>query len=549
MNDTTKPTVVVGLVGVRLDSGRSPKRWDKWRPTVALCMQPDLVVARLELLCERKFLALAHALVEDIAQVSPETEVRVHPIDLRDAWDFEQVWQCLDGWARGQTFDEEAEDYLLHITTGSHVQQICLFLQAESRRIPARLLQTSLIPRSEPAELDRRVGRYAVIDLDLSRYDSIARRFSAERSEALDFLKDGIATRNAAFNRLMEQIEAVAIASTAPVLLAGPTGAGKTRLAKRIYELKRTRRSVRGRYVEVNCATLRGDAAMSTLFGHKRGAFTGAASDRKGLLSAADGGLLFLDEIGELGLDEQAMLLRAIEEGVFLPMGSDREVSSDFQLIAGTNRDLIDDVAAGRFRADLLARINLWTFRLPGLAERIEDLEPNLGYELDVFTQNTNRRISFNAEARRAFLAFATGPDGLWAGNFRDLNASVTRMATLAPGGRIDRATVDDELSRLRRDWRRAAPTPESGALVDVAGCVALIEEVLPADRAAELDRFELVQLADAITICRRSRSASDAGRALFAASRARRASTNDSDRVRKYLLRYGLSFDSIQAG
>ena len=120
----------------------------------------------------------------------------------------------------------------------------------------------------------------------------------------------------------------------------GPTGAGKSKLARRIYELKKTRQRVTGAFVEVNCATIRGDAAMSTLFGHVRGSFTGALRDRPGLLRAADGGVLFLDEIGELGPDEQAALLRAIEEKQFLPLGADREVRSDFQLIAGTNADL-----------------------------------------------------------------------------------------------------------------------------------------------------------------------------------------------------------------
>src|SRR5262249_21144841 len=116
----------------------------------------------------------------------------------------------------------------------------------------------------------------------------------------------------------------------------GPTGAGKSQLARRIYELKVARHQIAGAFVDVNCATLRGDAAMSTLFGHRKGAFTGAVQDRPGLLRAADGGLLFLDEIGELGLDEQAMLLRAVEEKRFLPVGADKEVASDFRLIAGT---------------------------------------------------------------------------------------------------------------------------------------------------------------------------------------------------------------------
>ena len=106
---------------------------------------------------------------------------------------------------------------------------------------------------------------------------------------------------------------------------------------------------------------------MSTLFGHVKGAFTGALSARSGLLREADGGVLFLDEIAELGLDEQAMLLKAIEEKSFFPFGSDKEVHSDFQLIAGTHRDMRQWVAEGRFREDLYARINMWSFALPGL--------------------------------------------------------------------------------------------------------------------------------------------------------------------------------------
>src|SRR5690606_27076206 len=102
----------------------------------------------------------------------------------------------------------------------------------------------------------------------------------------------------------IEQIERVVLSSRAPILLTGPTGSGKTRLARRIYELAHERRQVAGRFVEVNCATLRGDVAMSALFGHDKGAFTGAINKRAGLLLAADGGVLFLDEIGELGLDE-----------------------------------------------------------------------------------------------------------------------------------------------------------------------------------------------------------------------------------------------------
>src|SRR5262249_36742424 len=158
----------------------------------------------------------------------------------------------------------------------------------------------------------------------------------------------------------------------------------------------------------------RGDAAMSALFGHVRGAFTGAVGARAGHLRAANNGVLFLDEIGTLGLDEQAMLLRALEEKRFYPLGGDREVNSEFQLVAGTNSDLHSAVHDGRFRDDLLARINLWTFRLPGLAERAEDIEPNLEYELDQFARRTGRRASFSREAHSAFLKFARSGEARW---------------------------------------------------------------------------------------------------------------------------------------
>lgn len=123
--------------------------------------------------------------------------------------------------------------------------------------------------------------------MDLSRYDSIGTRFPAASVESTSFLKSGIETRNAAFNRMIGEIEQVAIRSPAPLLLMGATGAGKSQLARRIYELKRLKHQVSGPFVEVNCATLRGDIAMSALFGHKRGAFTGAATDRAGPLRTA----------------------------------------------------------------------------------------------------------------------------------------------------------------------------------------------------------------------------------------------------------------------
>jgi transcriptional regulatory protein RtcR len=527
-------TVVIGLLGTTLDAIKTRgDRWQQWRPTIDLCRQQDLVVDRFELLVQKRFQTLADMVVKDIGSVSPETEVRLQYVELADAWDFEEVYGALHDFARGYTWKTGQEQYLVHITTGTHVAQICEFLLTESRHFPARLIQTG------PPKTPGKPGSYNIIDLDLSKYDRIASRFRQEQSESREFLKSGIATRNAAFNKIIDRIEQVAIASRSPLLLMGPTGAGKSQLARRIHELKQKRLQTEGRFVEVNCATIRGDAAMSALFGHTKGAYTGAAGAREGLLREAHKGILFLDEIGELGLEEQAMLLRAIEEKRFFPFGSDREVESDFQLISGTNRDLHEAVGKGTFRDDLLARINLWTFRLPALRDRPEDMEPNLSYELSRWTEVQGNRVTFSKEARKLFLDFATAPGATWAGNFRDFSAAIERMATLAEGGRIAVPDVRDEIERLELGWQRpGAAKLGSGEEI--------LSRYLDATSVAALDRFDRVQLADVLSVCAGSKSLSEAGRALFAESRKRRSSQNDADRVRKYLARFGISFADL---
>lgn len=521
-----KRRVVIGVLGTVMDKrGKRANRLRKWRPTVGLCQQPDLPVDRLELLHQPQDRGMAEQITEDIRLLSPHTTVRSWPVTIADPWDFEEVYAAFLDFATHYKFDTEHEEYLVHITTGTHVAQICWFLLTEARYLPASLIQTGPASRDAPEEAVP-VGRYSIIDLDLSRYAALTSRFQREQQESVSFLKAGIDTRNATFNALIDQIERVALRSTAPVLLTGPTGAGKSFLANRIYQLKQSRHQLTGRLVAVNCATLRGDNAMSTLFGHVKGAFTGAATARAGLLREADGGVLFLDEIAELGLDEQAMLLKAIEEKTFFPFGSDKEVRSDFQLIAGTHRDMRQWVAEGRFREDLWARINMWSFALPGLAQRREDIAPNVEYELQRFATEAQSQVRFDREARQRYLRFADSPQALWRGNFRELGSSVARMATLAEQGRITLALVEEEIVRLQESWQIATPST-----------------------AMALDLFDQRQLETVLEVCRRSASLSEAGRELFAVSRMKKVNPNDADRLRKYLARFGLSWESLHPG
>jgi transcriptional regulatory protein RtcR len=523
--------VMIGILGTRLDhAGLGKRRLERWRPSISLLMHDELPVDEFVLIHHSDEQQLADLTLRDMAIFSPLTRLTTHQVNYADPWDFEQVYSQLHEFTRSYSFDPEQNNYYVHITTGTHVAQICLYLLTEANYIPAKLVQTS--PSKDGIQ-----GSYHIIDLDLSRYDQIASRFAKEAQDGIAYLKGGIETRNTAFNYLISQIEQVSIKSTEPMLLTGATGAGKSRLAKRIYELKKQRGQVTGQLVEVNCATLRGDNAMSALFGHIRGAFTGAINPRLGLLREANKGLLFLDEIGELGLDEQAMLLRAVEDKVFMPLGGDKAVSSDFQLIVGTNRDLFEQVRQGKFREDLLARINLWTYQLPSLKQRMEDLEPNIEHELQQFTIKAGHKVSFNKTAREQYLQFAHSPQALWRSNFRDLNSSITRMATLAIGGRITEELVTEERGRLQSAWAGFLPSvPVDDGLSGVLSDTAL----------AELDLFDRLQLAEVVRVCRASRSLAEAGRVLFNQSRQQKTSVNDSHRLKQYLQKFGLTFQML---
>lgn len=525
--------VAFGFLGTRLDAvgGYGEKRKALWRPTIALAENSELRLTRLELWYSPNFEKLARSVQRDIEQIPDAPEVVLRQTEIKDPWNFEEVYAFLYDFVSEYPFLPDKERYFVHLTTGTHVAQICLFLLTETRHLPGKLVQTS--PRSESGQ-----PSLSIIDLDLSRYDKLAQRFERKRQADLNILKAGIGTRNSAFNALITEIEEVARASREPMLLLGPTGAGKSHLAKQIYLLKKSQHRLDGAFVDINCATIQGEQAMSALFGHAKGAFTGALQSRDGLLRAANGGLLFLDEIAELGLDEQAMLLRAIEEKHFFPLGSDKEVQSDFQLIAGTNQDLQKKCRNGGFREDLLRRIDTWSFRLPALSERKEDIEPNLDFELRKFEERSGVRVSWSSEARRAYLDFALGETATWEGNFRDLNASVSRLATLAPKGRITESCVEKECIRLKRSWFQS-----EGDSLAAAQLTSSPDEVLRSVglQPERIDLFEKHQLAFVIQILWQSKSLAEAGRRLFSVSRSSLQRNNDSDRIRKYLGRFGI--------
>jgi len=233
-------------------------------------------------------------------------------------------------------------------------------------------------------------------------------------------------------NRAMAEVIAqaeTAARTDSTVLLSGESGSGKDVVARHIHS-QSSRRSAP--MITVNCGALPESLFESEFFGHERGAFTGASSLRRGLLEAADGSTLFLDEIGDLPLLMQVKLLHFLEQGRFRRVGSTRDQHADVRIIAATNRDLSDDVKRQRFRADLFYRLNVVSLHVPALRERPEDIARLIDHFLEIYRQRFNRpQLNVSAEARERLQKYS------WPGNVRELRNCLERAAAISTGDTI----------------------------------------------------------------------------------------------------------------
>ena len=225
--------------------------------------------------------------------------------------------------------------------------------------------------------------------------------------------------------RVLTQVEKVA-PTDSTVLILGETGTGKELVSRAIH--KRSHRSQRA-FIRVNCAAIPQSLINSELFGHEKGAFTGATQRRLGRFEAADGGTLFLDEVGELPMETQIVLLRILQEREFERVGGNQTISADVRIIAATNRDLTAAVAAGTFRRDLFYRINVFPVEMPSLRERIDDIPLLVEYLLDRYREKTGK--GFRSIQQKTLDIFQ-GYD--WPGNIRELQNIIERAAILCEG-------------------------------------------------------------------------------------------------------------------
>jgi two-component system nitrogen regulation response regulator NtrX len=255
-----------------------------------------------------------------------------------------------------------------------------------------------------------------------------------------------------AIRALLERIEKVAV-TPARVLITGENGTGKELVARALH---RGSQRAKKPFVEVNCAAIPSELIESELFGHVKGSFTGAVGDRTGKFEQADQGTLFLDEIGDMSLTAQAKVLRVLQDGVVTRIGGNKPIQVDVRVLAATNKDLEEEIAAGRFREDLFYRLNVVPITVPPLRERREDIEQLVIYFLQQFAARDGlpaRSITDEALARLAELD--------WPGNVRELRNTIERMVILASGSTITAADIE------RLVGRRTVEPAGLGNLVD----------------------------------------------------------------------------------
>jgi len=259
--------------------------------------------------------------------------------------------------------------------------------------------------------------------------------------------------KSASFQRALDLCQRVA-PSPATVMITGETGTGKELIARNIHNQSDRRAKS---FIAINCAALPETLLESELFGHEKGAFTGAAAQKLGRFELADGGTLFMDELGEMNHAVQVKLLRVLEEREFVRVGGTQTITCDVRVVAATNRDLKLDMEAARFRSDLYYRLNVFPIQLPPLRERIDDL-PSL---VDHFVRQVVPSLGIEApevspEAMHALCSYH------WPGNVRELRNIIERCALLATGGRITLDDLPPEIASVAGPAPGTTPVPES---------------------------------------------------------------------------------------
>jgi len=357
--------------------------------------------------------------------------------------------------------DEEAPDLILVDTHLSDISGLDLLRRIKLQRPQQHLVLMNafgtvrgaveamkqgaydyLLKPFTPSELntlvDKLIEHNRLLSENRSLKAEIRRRFDPEQ----------VVFRSHSFGMVFELAKKVA-PSEASILIMGESGSGKEIIASTIH-YSSTRREQR--FLTINCAALTDTLLESQLFGHVKGAFTGAIGSQRGLIEEADHGTLFLDEIGDISPGLQAKLLRVLQEKEFIPVGSTKVRRADVRFIAATNKDLQEEVHAGRFREDLFYRLNVVTLQVPSLRERPEDIEPLARLFMEKFAGRD--KLQLTGDALNLLLSYS------WPGNVRELENIIEMAVILADQGVIDVAQLP---AKLTTDQVTPMATPQAG--------------------------------------------------------------------------------------
>lgn len=342
-------------------------------------------------------------------------------IPLSSPTNYAEIYESVTSALHSLGIPNPETELTFHLSPGTPAMAAIWIMLAKTR-FPAKLIQTSREQGLEEVNFFFDLAGDFLPEFLKRSNERIERLSSAAPLEAPEFA--GIIHQSNAVRRQIQLAQRFSLFDV-PVLILGETGTGKELFAEAIHRASSRQKKP---FIVVNCGAIPRELANSELFGHKRGAFTGADADRKGCFQEADGGTLFLDEVGDLPLDTQVRLLRALQQKEISPVGVSRPITVDVRIIAATHRDLAADVAAGKFREDLFHRLAVGILRIPALRDRGTDLSLLIDYFIDRINDDTanlpdSPRKTISQSARSILLSHH------WPGNIRELYHTLLRAS------------------------------------------------------------------------------------------------------------------------
>jgi len=360
---------------------------------------------------------------EVINALHPDCEVHVLDMKLSDPTSYRDIFGGLKQHAHAIQEEHGPASFYISVASGTPQMHACWVLLASSGEIPAKILHVR-----PPRFVTKDLPPVSEIDLSSDEFPSVRFKSSSFALDEYEVDVDSARTQLGIVGDHPTMLKALDMgamlaSSLAPILITGETGTGKELFARYVHALSGRPQDT---FIVVNCAAIPEDLVESILFGHKKGAFTGAVTDQTGKFDAANKGTLFLDELGELPLPAQAKLLRVLQDGIVEPIGQTKGHAVDVRIVAATNHDLRKQIRKGNFREDLYYRLNVGEIKLPSLRERRSDIPKLVLHILDRLNGSLKRQRRLTADALNRLQARN------WEGNIRDLENVIERSVRLS---------------------------------------------------------------------------------------------------------------------